>query len=126
MDSASAIVLAAALIIIMLGMGLSLVIDDFKRIVKYPKAILVGLVNQLILLPLIGFLLVTVFPVAPEIAIGVIILAVVKNTLCISCLSNSAFTHHQHLIGNTGDHAEIVADKNNRHIASLLQLFNQL
>jgi BASS family bile acid:Na+ symporter len=75
MDKASTIVLAASLIIIMLGMGLSLVADDFKRIVVYPKAILVGLVNQLILLPLIGFGIVVAFPLAPEIAIGIMILA---------------------------------------------------
>ena len=75
MDKASTIVLASSLIIIMLGMGVSLVADDFKRIIVYPKAILVGLVNQLILLPLIGFGIVVVFPLAPEIAIGILILA---------------------------------------------------
>jgi BASS family bile acid:Na+ symporter len=75
MDKASTIVLASSLIIIMLGMGLSLVMADFKRIFLYPKAILVGLVNQLIFLPLIGFLIVMVFPMAPEIAIGIMILA---------------------------------------------------
>ena len=75
MDKASTIVLASSLIIIMLGMGLSLVTDDFKRIIVYPKAIAVGLVNQLILLPLIGFTIVLIFPLAPEIAIGIMILA---------------------------------------------------
>lgn len=75
MDKASTIVLASSLIIIMLGMGLSLVADDFKRIILYPKAIAVGLVNQLILLPLIGFLIAILFPIAPEIAIGIMILA---------------------------------------------------
>ena len=75
MDKASTIILALSLIIIMLGMGLSLVWDDFKRILIYPKAILLGLVNQLVLLPLIGFGLVSIFPLAPEIAIGVMILA---------------------------------------------------
>ena len=75
MDKASTIVLASSLIIIMLGMGLSLVTDDFKRIVVYPKAILVGLVNQLILLPMIGFGIAVMFPLAPEIAIGIMILA---------------------------------------------------
>jgi len=75
MDKASTIVLASSLIIIMLGMGLSLVMDDFKRIIVYPKAILVGLVNQLIFLPLIGFGIAVSFPLAPEIAIGIMILA---------------------------------------------------
>lgn len=75
MDSASTIVLAGSLIIIMFGMGLSLIIDDFKRILIHPKAMLTGLVNQLIILPIIGFILVNIFPLAPEIAIGVMILA---------------------------------------------------
>ena len=75
MDQLSTIILAAALFIIMLGMGLSLVLRDFQRIFLYPKAILVGLINQLILLPLIGFTLAVSFPIQPEIAIGIMILA---------------------------------------------------
>lgn len=75
MDKVSTMFLAASLIIIMLGMGLSLVADDFKRIIIYPKAIIVGLVNQLILLPLIGFAIAISFPLTPEIAIGIMILA---------------------------------------------------
>ena len=75
MDRISTTILAASLIIIMLGMGLSLVIDDFKRIIVYPKAILVGLTNQLIILPLIGFAIALIFPLTPEIAIGIMILA---------------------------------------------------
>jgi len=75
MDKISTMFLAASLIIIMLGMGLSLVADDFKRIIVYPKAIFVGLVNQLILLPLIGFAIAISFPLTPEIAIGLMILA---------------------------------------------------
>lgn len=75
MDKVSTIILASSLIIIMLGMGLSLVIDDFKRIVLYPKAIMVGLANQLILLPIIGFTIAVLFPLKPEISIGIMILA---------------------------------------------------
>lgn len=75
MDRISTIILASSLIIIMLGMGLSLVIDDFKRILIYPKAILVGLSNQLIILPLIGFVIAIAFPIRPEIAVGIMILA---------------------------------------------------
>lgn len=75
MDKISTIILAGSLIIIMLGMGLTLVTDDFKRIIVYPKSILVGLVNQLILLPLIGFAIAVVFKLKPEIAIGIMILA---------------------------------------------------
>ena len=75
MTSTAAIVLGASLIIIMFGMGLSLTIDDFKRVVRYPKAMFIGLVNQLILLPAIGFALIFLFPVEPDIAIGLILLA---------------------------------------------------
>ena len=75
MDEVSAIILASALFIIMLGMGLSLVMDDFKRIMVQPKSILVGLTNQLIILPLIGFLIVSALSLKPEIAIGIMILA---------------------------------------------------
>lgn len=75
MTSTSAIVLGASLIIIMFGMGLSLTPADFKRVLVYPKAMLIGLVNQLILLPAIGFALILLFPVQPEIAVGLILLA---------------------------------------------------
>ncbi|PKV52900.1 BASS family bile acid:Na+ symporter [Aquimarina sp. MAR_2010_214] len=75
MDSISTIILALSLIIIMLGMGLSLVIEDFKRILIYPKAILLGLTNQILILPVLGFALASLFPVQPEIAIGIMILA---------------------------------------------------
>ena len=75
MDSIATIILASSLIIIMLGMGLSLQLADFKRILSYPKAMIVGLVNQIILLPIIGYILVSIFSIQPEIAIGVMILA---------------------------------------------------
>ncbi|MDT7830850.1 bile acid:sodium symporter family protein [Flavobacteriaceae bacterium S356] len=75
MDSTSAIILAVSLAIIMLGMGLSLIAEDFKRIFLEPKSILIGLTNQLILLPLIAFGLASIFPLQPEIAVGVMILA---------------------------------------------------
>lgn len=47
--------LPLALAIIMFGMGLSLTVDDFKRILIYPKAAALGLINQIILLPLVAF-----------------------------------------------------------------------
>jgi bile acid:Na+ symporter, BASS family len=75
MDNLATIILAVALIIIMLGMGLSLRVADFKRIVLVPKAIFIGLTNQLILLPAIGFLIAVSIPMQPEIAVGIMILA---------------------------------------------------
>ena len=75
MDQAATIFLGVSLFIIMLGMGLSLVLDDFRRVLIYPKAVFVGLLSQLILLPLIGFGVASLFNVRPEIAVGIMILA---------------------------------------------------
>lgn len=75
MDTTATIILVAALFIIMMGMGLSLTIDDFKRVLKYPKAVLIGFLNQIILLPFIAYLLIGLFNVDPNIAVGVMILA---------------------------------------------------
>lgn len=74
MDNLSALVVAVALMCIMFGMGLSLTINDFKRIVREPRAVLIGLINQLILLPLIGFALVSILDLSPEVSIGIMIL----------------------------------------------------
>ncbi len=60
---------------IMWGMGLSLVTDDFKRVVVYPKAVFMGLLNQLLLLPLITFSVVVWFGISTELAVGMMILA---------------------------------------------------
>lgn len=61
----------------MFGMGLSLVAEDFKRIFVYPKAVIFGLVGQLVLVPIIGFLVASIFPFStPEFAVGLVIIAV--------------------------------------------------
>ena len=67
--------LPLALAIIMFGMGLSLTPGDFKRILIYPKAVAIGLCNQLILLPVIAFGLILLFGLKQEIAVGLMILA---------------------------------------------------
>lgn len=67
--------LPLALGVIMLGMGLSITLNDFKRIFIYPKAVAIGLVNQIILLPLIAFGLVLLFGLKTELAVGLMILA---------------------------------------------------
>ncbi len=72
----TAVLLPLALAIVMLGMGLSLLPEDFKRITRYPKAVAVGTVCQILLLPLIGALIALVVPMQPEIAVGLIVLAV--------------------------------------------------
>lgn len=75
MDKVSTIILAVSLMVIMLGMGLSLVVEDFKRIFYQPKAIIIGLCNQILILPLLAFGIAIAFSVTPEIAIGLMILA---------------------------------------------------
>ena len=71
----TSIFLPLALGIIMLGLGLSLTLDDFKRVVLYPKAILIGLVCQMILLPTICFVIALTFGLPPELAVGLMLLA---------------------------------------------------
>jgi len=71
----TSVLLPLALFIIMLGMGLSLVIDDFKRVARYPKAAAIGLVNQLLFLPLIGFAIASVSDLPGELCVGLMILA---------------------------------------------------
>ncbi|MFT4612389.1 MAG: BASS family bile acid:Na+ symporter [Flavobacteriaceae bacterium] len=74
-DLISKVFLPLSLAIIMLGMGMTLIPTDFSRILKYPKAILIGLTNQLIFLPIIGFSLAIAFNLSPIMAIGLMILA---------------------------------------------------
>jgi len=75
MNSTSGIILAISLIIIMFGMGLSLTLADFKRILIYPKAIFIGLTSQLIILPLIGYFIAVGLNLSPTVAIGIMLLA---------------------------------------------------
>jgi BASS family bile acid:Na+ symporter len=72
----TAVFLPLALGIIMLGMGMTLTIQDFKRILIYPKAVAIGLTNQIIILPIIAFAIANFFPLSPELAVGIMILAV--------------------------------------------------
>jgi BASS family bile acid:Na+ symporter len=71
----SKVFLPLSLAIIMLGMGMTLIISDFTRILKKPKDILIGLTNQLIFLPIIGFSLAIAFNLSPVMAVGLMILA---------------------------------------------------
>ena len=75
MDAVSNAILAFSLIIIMFGMGLSLSLRDFAAVFLKPKAIILGLICQLILLPIVGFALIDLFTLTADIAIGIIILA---------------------------------------------------
>jgi len=71
----NALLLPLALAIIMLGLGLSLRINDFKRVVKYPKAMLIGLISQMLILPFLCFFIARIFGLSPELAVGLMLLA---------------------------------------------------
>ena len=64
-----------ALALIMLGLGFGLTIKDFKRVLTTPKDFLVGIICQLILLPIIAYLIILVLRLPIEIALGLMIIA---------------------------------------------------
>ena len=74
-SSITTVFLPLALGIIMLGLGLSLTLDDFKRVVNYPKAVLVGLMCQMIVLPVLCWMLAVSFQLSAELAVGLMLLA---------------------------------------------------
>ena len=75
MDTTASLVLAVAIMVIMMGMGLSLTLADFRRIFNNAKPVILGLTNQIIVLPLVALGLVTLFQPPPFIAVGMILLA---------------------------------------------------
>jgi len=64
-----------ALALIMLGLGTSLTLEEFKRVAKQPKDFIVGFICQMILLPIIAFALIKIFHTPIELALGVMIIA---------------------------------------------------
>lgn len=68
------VLLLLTLFITMLGMGLGLTLDDFQRVFIEPKGVIIGSIAQLIMLPLVGFILANIFPLSPELAVGLMIL----------------------------------------------------
>ena len=71
----SAVFLPFALFIIMTSMGMGLTLNDFRRVSVEPKSVIIGLIAQLLILPLVGFLVARIFSLSPELAIGLIIIA---------------------------------------------------
>jgi len=64
-----------ALALIMLGLGLGLSVNDFKRVLQNPKIFFVGIISQILLLPIIAYILLLVIKVPTAIALGVMIIA---------------------------------------------------
>jgi bile acid:Na+ symporter, BASS family len=84
------LMLPVALGVIMLGMGLSLTLADFKRVVVFPKATFVGLFGQLILLPLVAYSILKLIELPPALAVGVMLLAFCPGGPTSNLLSNLA------------------------------------
>ena len=78
------------LALIMLGLGLGLKIEDFTRVLKTPKDFFVGFFSQLIILPVIAYLLIIILKVSPEIAIGVMIIAAAPGGVTSNILTKFA------------------------------------
>jgi len=74
-DLLKQLALPLALFAVLFGMGLSLVPADFRRVILSPKAKIVGLTCQLVMLPLIAFALALAFRLPGELAVGLMILA---------------------------------------------------
>ncbi len=79
-----------ALALIMLGLGLGLTTQDFTRVIKTPKDFLIGLTSQLIILPIVAFLLIKFFGTKPEIALGVMIIAAAPGGITSNILTKFA------------------------------------
>ena len=91
------VLLPVAIALIMLGMGLSLTISDFTRLLRAPKPVITGLVGQLALLPLIAFGLAYIFGLSAEFAMGLLIVAVcpggtMSNVISQLCNANLALS----------------------------------
>jgi len=79
-----------ALALIMLGLGLSLTIKDFIRVIKIPKDFFVGFICQLILLPIVAFLLIKLLNIPAELAIGVMLIAAAPGGVTSNILTKFA------------------------------------
>lgn len=74
-NAITSVFLPIALAVIMLGLGLSLGLSDFRRVIVYPRAVAVGLVAQVIVLPAVCLGIAHLFSLPPELAIGLMLLA---------------------------------------------------
>ena len=90
MNIVTDVILPLALAFIMFVLGLGLTGADFLRVVKQPRDFFVGSFSQIILLPIIAFLLIKIWPIAPELAIGVMIIAAAPGGVTSNLLTSFA------------------------------------
>jgi len=84
------IFLPLALAFIMFALGLGLTGADFLRVLKQPKDFFVGAISQIILLPIIALTLIKIWPISPELAIGVMIIAAAPGGVTSNILTSFA------------------------------------
>ena len=78
------------LALIMLGLGLGLKIEDFAKVIRSPKDFFIGCFSQLIILPIVAYILILLFKTSPEIAIGVMIIAAAPGGVTSNILTKFA------------------------------------
>ena len=78
------------LALIMLGLGMSLTVKDFTRVIKFPKDFFVGFVCQMLVLPIIGFILIKLLNTPIELALGVMIIAAAPGGVTSNILTKFA------------------------------------
>ena len=84
------IFLPLALAFIMFSLGLGLTSADFLRVLKQPKDFFIGTISQIVLLPLIAFILIKIWPISPELALGVMIIAAAPGGVTSNILTSLA------------------------------------
>jgi bile acid:Na+ symporter, BASS family len=82
------ILINSVLAIIMLGVGLSLTVNDFKNILIFPKAIITGLSTQIVIIPIIAFIIASLSEISPEQKVGIVLVST-----CASGASSNLITH---------------------------------
>jgi bile acid:Na+ symporter, BASS family len=83
-------ILQFILAFLMLGMGMTLSLADFKRVTLQPKATLTGLVSQVVFLPILGAVIVALVPMPVEIAVGLMIIAICPGGATSNLISHLA------------------------------------
>ena len=84
------VVLPLALAFIMFTLGLGLSFSDFIKVAKNPKNLLIGLISQLIFLPVVALIIVKIWPLQPELAIGLILIAAAPGGVTSNILTSFA------------------------------------
>ena len=84
------IFLPLALAFIMFALGLGLTGSDFLRVLKQPKDFFVGSISQIILLPIVALVLIKIWPISPELAVGVMIIAAAPGGVTSNLLTSFA------------------------------------